>query len=263
MKKDPNIQIIFIDIDCTLLDHTKKPSRFDISSIKYLKKLINKGMKVFLCTARPYHSVDQIKMLSLFTPTGMIYSNGGSVFIGEKIIYKTIMDQKEFEDLCALAIKYHVNVEGIREKDCFLISPADDRVTSLFTTYPENVPPVEDYHNQEVIGMTLFMHKDLDEEVRPQLPKDYYYFRYHDYGVDVSNEIHEKGKGVRVTLEYLGISKDNAMAIGDDLQDIDMFKEVKYAVAMGNAKEEVKNSSTHITKTVTEHGVKSILRKLI
>lgn len=263
MKKDPNIQIVFIDIDCTLLDHSKKPSRFDISSIKYLKKLINKGVKVFLCTARPYHSVEQINMLSLFTPTGMIYSNGGSVFIGEKIIYKTIMDQKEFEDLCALAIKYHVNVEGIREKDCFLISPADDRVTSLFATYPENIPPVEDYHNQEVIGATLFAPKELDEEIRPLLPKDFYYYRYHDNGVDVASIPHIKGDGINIVLDFYKLNKDNALAIGDDTQDIAMFKEVKYGIAMGNAKDEVKKEATYITKSVTSHGVKYILKKLI
>lgn len=261
MKND--IKIIFTDIDCTIFDHSRPPSRFDFRSIRELKRVQKKGIKVFLCTARPYHSLEQIKLLDYITPDGLILANGGIVIIDDKIIYQTTIKPKEFEWFCELALKYNANVEGIRPYNCFLIKEEDEAVHALFATYPERIPPVEDYHGQEVIGMTLFMHKDLDEEVVPQLPKDYYYFRYHDYGVDVSNEIHEKGKGVRVALNYLGISKDNAMAIGDDLQDIDMLKEVKYAIAMGNAKDEVKDASTHITKTVTKHGVKAILRKLI
>lgn len=261
MKED--IKIVFTDIDCTIFDHSRPPSRFDKRSIRELNRIQKKGVKVFLCTARPYHSLEQIKLLDLIHPDGLIVANGGLVIIDDKIIYQTKIEAKEFEWFCELALKYHANVEGIRPYDCFLIKEEDEAVHSLFKTYPEEIPPVEDYHNQEVIGLTLFLHRDYDEEFRPQLPKEYYYFRYHDYGVDVSNEPHEKGKGVREALKYLGISKDKAMAIGDDLQDIDMFKEVKFKVAMGNAREEVKNESTHITKTVTKHGVKSILRKLI
>ncbi len=261
MKED--IKIVFTDIDCTIFDHSRPPSRFDKRSIRELNRIQKKGVKVFLCTARPYHSLEQIKLLDLIEPDGLIVANGGLVIVDGKIIYQTKILPNEFEWFCELALKYNANVEGIRPYDCFLIKEDDEAVKALFSTYPEEIPQVEDYHNQEVIGLTLFMHKDLDDELRPQLPKDYYYFRYHDYGVDVSNEMHEKGRGVREVLNYLGISKENAMAIGDDLQDIDMFKEVKFKVAMGNAKEEVKNSSTHITKTVTKHGVKSILRKLI
>lgn len=261
MKED--IKIIFTDIDCTIFDHSKPPSRFDKHSIKELNKVQKKGIKVFLCTARPYHSLEQIKLLDLIKPDGLIVANGGLVIINNKIVYRTRMDVKEFEDFCDMALSFGANVEGIRPYDCFLIKEKDKAVTELFNTYPEEVPPVEDYHGQEVIGCTLFAYKDLDEKIKERIPSDYYYFRYHDYGVDVSCESHEKGKGVKVVLDYLNIPKENAMAIGDDLQDIAMFEEVKYAVAMGNAKEEVKNSSTHITKSVSRHGVKSILRKLI
>ena len=36
-----------------------------------------------------------------------------------------------------------------------------------------------------------------------------------------------------------------------------------HTFAMGNGKEEVKDNAKHITKTVTKHGVKYILKKLM
>ena len=261
MKSD--IKIIFVDIDWTIFDHSKKPSKFDKASIKALQKVQAKGIKVFLCTARPYHSLNQIHLLDLFTPDGMILANGGLIIDKEQIIYQSDMDKKEFEDLCELMLSYNVNVEGVRPYDCFIISKKDKAIEYLFETYPEDIPPVEDFHNQNVIGCTLFAYKDLDEEIRPKLPKDFYYFRYHDYGVDVASIPHIKGEAIDFVLKYLNIDKEKAMSIGDDLADISMFESTKYSVAMGNAKEEVKLAATYITDTVTHHGVKKILKKLI
>ena len=261
--KNNDIKIIFVDIDCTLLDHSVKPSRFDKSSIRYLAKLHKKGILIFFCTARPYHSVKRIKILDLIKPDGMILANGGMIIYKDEIIYAPYMDKKEFEKLCELANKYKVNVEGIRPYDCFLINNELDAVKNLFLTYPEDIPNIEDYHNQEVIGATLFAPKELDEVIRKEFPKDFYYYRYHECGVDIASIPHIKGEGVKYVLNHLNINKDYAVAIGDDLQDIPMLNEVKYGVAMGNAKEEVKKEATHIAPHVNKHGVKKILKKIL
>ena len=105
-----NIKIIFTDIDCTIFDHSVKPSRFDYQSIKYLKKLQKKGILVFFCTARPYHSVKRIHILDLIKPDGMIVANGGLILLHDQIIYGPYMDQIEFIELCELANKYNGNV---------------------------------------------------------------------------------------------------------------------------------------------------------
>ena len=256
-----NIKIIFTDIDCTIYDHSIKPSRFDKVSISYLKKLQKKGIKIFFCTARPYHSVQRIHILDLIKPDGMILANGGLILYKNQIIYGPYMNVSEFEKLCELANEYTANVEGIRPYNCFLINNNVDSVKELFETYPEDIPPVEDYHNQRVIGATLFATKEIDGKIKEIFPKDFYYFRYHDHGVDVASIPHIKGEGIKFVLDYLKINKENAVAIGDDLQDITMYPEVKYGIAMGNGRDEVKESATHIAETVTNHGVKHILKR--
>lgn len=105
----------------------------------------------------------------------------------------------------------------------------------------------------------MFAYKDLDEQILPQIPKSYYYFRYHDYGVDAAEIPHIKGDTIKIVLDKLHISRDRAMAIGDDLADISMFEQVKYGVAMANGKDEVIEAATHVTASVSDHGVKKII----
>ena len=256
------IKIVFSDIDWTLFDHSKRPSKFDMPSIRTLKKLQRKGVLVFLCTARPYHSVEQIKIFDLIKPDGLIAANGGIIFYKDEIIYRTKINEDDFEKLCELANKYHANVQGIRLYDSFVINDNNEDMMELFKTYPERVPHIEDYHHQDVIGGGLFLKDEYDEIFKKELPFLKYYFRYHPNAVDIANEIHDKGVAVKIVLNHLGLKKDEAIAFGDDLQDITMFNEVGYSVALNNAKDEVKKAASYVTKSVSKHGVKKSLKQL-
>ena len=262
-KMNNEIKIIFVDIDWTLIDHSFKPFKYDKKSIKALKKAQKLGIKVFINTARPYHSVKQIKLFDLIKPDGMILSNGGVVIYNNEVLYTSDIKEEYFESICKTAIKNNLNLEGVRVYDCFMIKELDDATKALFATYPEDIPPVEDYHHQKVIGINLFASKEYDEKFIKILPKDYVYFRYHDFGVDIAPSPHDKGEAIKIVLDKLNISKDHALAIGDDIVDISMFNNVKYGIAMGNAKEEVKIEASHITSHVNKHGVKKALKEIV
>ena len=258
-----DIKIIFVDIDWTILNHSSFPSFYDFESIKALKEAQNRGIKVFINTARPYHSVQQIHLFDYFIPDGMILSNGGLVIYDDEVLYASYIKIKDFESICDLAAKNNLNLEGIRLYDCFIIKEIDDAGKALFTTYPEDIPPVEDYHNQQTIGICLFAPEEYDELFKNNLPDDFFYFRYHDFGVDIAPNPHDKGEAIKIVLDKLNISKDNAMAIGDDDVDISMFNNVRYGIAMGNGKQSVIDSATHVAKHINEHGVKEILKDLV
>ena len=228
-----------------------------------LKRLQKKGVIIFLCTARPYHSVEQIKILDLIKPDGLIAANGGIILYKDEIIHRDTLDSLDFEKLCEVVKKYNGNVEGVRPYDAFIINDNYDDMSKLFETYPEKVPPINDYHHQDLIGANIFIQEKYDELIKNECPFLKYYYRYHPCGVDIANEIHDKGIAVKMVLEHLGLRKEEAIAYGDDLQDIAMFKEVGYSVALNNAKEEVKKAASYVSKSVTKHGVKKSLKKLI
>ena len=114
-----------------------------------------------------------------------------------------------------------------------------------------------------VLAVVLFAPKEMDEKIKEVIPKNLCYYRFQDFAVDILKKENIKGEAVRFVLDYLKINKDDAMAIGDDYSDISMINEVKYGIAMGNGRDELKEKSFYVTSDVDEHGVKDVLNKFI
>lgn len=81
--------------------------------------------------------------------------------------------------------------------------------------------------------------------------------------IDVVNSNVSKGYGIKILLDYLNLSKENAIAIGDGINDMSMFLVVGTKVAMKNADSFLKEKADYITLSNDENGVAYYLEKLI
>ena len=70
-----------------------------------------------------------------------------------------------------------------------------------------------------------------------------------------------KSKGIKAILAKLNISPDEAMAFGDDTNDIPMFKLVKHSVCLGNGNPEAKKHASFVTDTIENDGMYKALKK--
>ncbi|WP_026693042.1 Cof-type HAD-IIB family hydrolase [Peribacillus kribbensis] len=75
------------------------------------------------------------------------------------------------------------------------------------------------------------------------------------FNIEVMNINGNKGNGLKVMAEYFNIPLEDTVAIGDQFNDIPMFKAAGFAVAMGNAQEEIKQLSDYVTLTNDQNGV--------
>ncbi|AEC01561.1 Cof-type HAD-IIB family hydrolase [Parasphaerochaeta coccoides] len=73
----------------------------------------------------------------------------------------------------------------------------------------------------------------------------------------------DKGTGVRRLMEYLGINSPQVMSIGDYYNDLGMFRDSGFAVAMGNAPQEVKDAADYVTASNDDDGVAAAIMKLL
>ena len=64
-----------------------------------------------------------------------------------------------------------------------------------------------------------------------------------------------KGKSLAFIADYLHISLDDTMAIGDNYNDVSMFEHAYHSVAMGNSNDDIKNLCRYTTLTNLESGV--------
>ena len=79
-------------------------------------------------------------------------------------------------------------------------------------------------------------------------------------GADLIPATGGKAAGIAKVLQHYGIDKSETMAFGDGQNDVDMFRAVGTAVAMGNACREAKEAAHHITDSVDEDGIYNALK---
>lgn len=80
--------------------------------------------------------------------------------------------------------------------------------------------------------------------------------------VDFSDPEVQKGSAIRLLQESLGISPEETMVFGDQLNDISMLRQAAYSYAVGSARDEVKEVAAYVTKPMKEDGVLEILKTL-
>jgi hypothetical protein len=73
----------------------------------------------------------------------------------------------------------------------------------------------------------------------------------------------DKGTGLKVVCDHLGIALDEAMAVGDAHPDVDMFKVAGVGVAMGNAADEVKAQADAVAPANDAGGVAWAIRHFV
>lgn len=251
------IKAIFFDVDNTLYDWESR--RFVPSAIEAIKKVSKKGVKVFICTARPYASLKEFGVMDLGIHwNGYISNCGAFVSCGRRVLRNLTMDKSTVRKLCKIATKNSLTMELVTAKTRFLIAPGDTFLANYHGTYSDSVPPVHPYWGEGVTGVLLFAPETYDALFKSELP-DLTYYRFHPYGVDISEEEHKKGDGISYILNELGLKRDGVLGFGDDTQDITMGESATF-VCVGNGKEEVKKAADYVCPPISEDGILEALR---
>ena len=252
-----NIKIIFTDLDWTLFDHNQL--KYVESGLEALAKARENGVKVIICTARCYSSMTRVDAFNTIPHDGYICSGGGIAKAEDGYVYRhhldsdmvrTLLDEFKKRDMVAQLICYN---------EAFLNREENEISKIYYDNWLEYRPYVRDYNNEEVTSILLFA-KEGEDDFLKSYPVTT--FRFFEYGLDIIPCPYTKSEGVKAILDHYGFSKDEAMALGDDIADIEMFNEVKYGVAVGNAKQELKDLAYLVTDHLASDGVKKALIKL-
>ena len=250
------IKAIFMDMDGTLLrsDHT--------ISDKLKEKLIEldkNGVKIFISTGRMYAAaLPYLKQLGITTP--VITYNGG------KIVDPSTSETLYENPVTAETVKRVIEVS--RETGIHLNLYSEGKAYAEKTGL-KYVPVNFD----EFIGKTstkaLFLGENeklvkLKEELEKELPQSIFVFSQPTY-LEVLNKGVSKGKAVKELINKYGFSEDEVMTFGDQWNDFDMLKLVKYGYLMGNASEDLKKEFTEdrITLSNDDEGIYHIIKDIL
>lgn len=78
--------------------------------------------------------------------------------------------------------------------------------------------------------------------------------------LDILPEAVSKASAIGRMLDLLGVDRSQAIAFGDEENDLEMFGAVDYTVAMGNAIDALKQTATYVTDSVDADGIYNACR---
>ena len=261
MKAEEDIKIIFTDVDWTILNHGHGKHVYDLKSIKALKKAQENGVKVFVNTARPYESLKLTGFFDMFKPDGMILSNGAVIIVGDEIVFHDFMKPALVKRICKVAKNRDIVVQFVSEYERWISQPINEDAQHYFDVFFEKIPEIRGYSGENVSGVLLFCSKEQDEGIFKEIGHEGLdVFRLFPYAIDIREHVIRKSDGIQKVLEYYQYSGDNALAIGDDVQDVPMFEVCKYSAAMSNGNPKAKEAAKYVTYHIDRHGVRKALR---
>ncbi len=270
------IRLMALDLDGTTLDGQ---GELALETKEALEKAAEQGIEIVVATGRCYDALPE----SVKAVQGLRYainSNGAQMTdleTGEPF-YENIIDGemipviREKIQNCGHFIeifirgKAYIDPEQYRQVEDGTIAYRR-REYVLATRRPQ--PHLMDFmmdHRDEIENINIFFDT---QEAKAEM--------YHELksipnvtltsSIDSNWEIGGKDTGKGTALVYLceklGIPLEKAMACGDNPNDLSMLEKVGYAVAMGNAKEEVKAMADYVTDTNENHGVARVVQKIL
>jgi len=273
-------RLVVIDIDGTLLNDAKLVSEETFSAIR---AVIEKGVYVALCTGRGVLTSNRIRHLvpKLNAPSVL---NGGALISDisrGRFLYVRNLSLRVARDA----------VSRLRSMDCHPIvySPLPESQHFYFDTYdPENdafseyvaknegrahqVPDVSQLLDIDpaMVAATdrVDIIRDLESQFRETMPeatvtlevspidRAYCHVTLTPRGVS-------KGSGLRQLASLLNVDMSETLALGDNLNDLDMMTAAGLGIAMGNATEETKALADHVTESNNDDGVARALEQFV
>ncbi len=259
MSRDPKkISLLLADVDGTLVTHEKVLTERAVKAVADLKAA---GIGFAITSGRPPKGMEMvIKPLAIETPVAGF--NGG-LFTAPDL--KPIAERTIPEDIAREVVKLIAD-EGL---DVWLYAGNDWLVHRLDAPHVAReqktvqFPPkvVADFADRlgeavKIVGVSddhdiiarcaKHVQDTYGERVTAALSQPYY--------LDVTHPLANKGAVVDELARKLGIPAGEIATIGDMPNDVSMFKRGGYAIAMGNASDEVKAQADAVTADCDSEG---------
>jgi Cof subfamily protein (haloacid dehalogenase superfamily) len=251
-------KIVFLDIDGTILN-TKQ--EIPVSTKQAVNELKEKGIDVVIATGRsPYHAksiADELHIDSFVT------FNGSFIVYKGRPVFRKPIPLTDLQKLYDLSLKNNHSLTYLSETSYFTSVENDPFMVECLSSLHYVIPSAKPlFWKEESLYQVHLNCLDGDEQSYVEQIPDLDFVRWHRTSLDVIPKNSSKASGIEELLQQLNISKDEAVAFGDGLNDKEMIDFVGMGIAMGNAHEELKPLAKLVTSHVDEDGILNGLKKI-
>lgn len=261
------IRLIASDIDGTLVpDGTDKidPEIYDV-----IKGLKEHGIAFAGASGRQFLSMKKLfdpvwKDIYYITDNGSILRDARTIYrkhvIPRALLFELIRDAKKLPGcdimLCgeewAYCEEYSEMFYWMRDSYKYNIQVLGDFETHL---------------TDDIVKMSIYQKDHAEETVNAWFtPKWRNQFKIASAGtmwMDIVEPDADKGSSLRDLQNQLGISREETMVFGDNLNDIGMLEAAAESYAIGSARDEVKQAARHVAPPLNQNGETQVLKDLL
>ncbi|HCM89741.1 MULTISPECIES: Cof-type HAD-IIB family hydrolase [Vagococcus] len=268
-------KIAFFDVDGTLCNSSGEVLE---SSVTAIRKFREAGNLAYICTGRSKPEIiDSILEVGF---DGIIGAGGGYIVIDEQVVSHKRLPKEAVLEIINFFGKHDVGYylesndglfgsENCERKIKEEVKKISDKDGTSFDEMSVKMQWFFDltnnYDNDQVdhgnVNKISFINNTIPfKEIDAKFGEEFhmYHSTVHLFGPE-SGEIAVKGidkqNAVNFVLNYLNLTKDDAIAFGDGDNDLAMFEAVGYKIAMANATDNLKAVADEITADADEDGI--------
>ncbi|MCI1290318.1 MAG: Cof-type HAD-IIB family hydrolase [Lactobacillus sp.] len=268
------IKLIAIDVDGTLVDAAT--NQITTGVIKAVQAARQAGIRIVICSGRAYTGVKpwQEKMGMLTGPEEYAVCYGGGLVMSTRgrILLKKLISYDDYLDLEFLSRKLglHFHASGLnniytanRNIGKWSVREASMVKTGLCYRTPEEMKGIDIFKGMFIDDPEILEPAIADQRPFEKLSDRMTFVRTLDSYYEGLPKGVDKSLGLRKLGEILQIKPDEMMAIGDEINDLPMMKFAGCGVAMGNARQTVKDQADMLTSSVQEDGVAQVIKQVL
>lgn len=252
-----DIKAIFLDLDGTLLTSDK---RIDDKDKNTLIHCLNRGIKIILISGRPIFYVESIA--KQIDPRVMSMGYNGAYFKDSQLEINQCISAKHLQQIRELLDVYSIQKYYLKGLHVIYSTDMDKRFI-----YKE--VPTRFYTKDIEIGIDIYKilmvdsRLDVLDDFKKQAQAIVSVTSSHIGSLDVMDKSVNKGNAIDMLIQNYKWNRENLMAFGDSLNDIDMFEKVQYSIAMGNGMDIIKEKAWNVTGSNDENGITQAIKKYV
>jgi transaldolase len=261
------ISAVLTDVDGTLVTQDKVLTPRAIASVKALRE---RGLVFTITSGRPPFGMKMlVEPLGLAMP--MAAFNGGVILLPDQsILDERLLPEYLLPSLLDVIQSHGLELFVFRSHDWFVRSlnaPRVARETANIQRAPVVVSSFDDVLNRvvKVVGVCND-HAQVakcEAAVQEVFGDQVSAARSTPYYLDVTHPAANKGVVIERLSRYLKIPLERIAALGDQPNDVLMFKRAGLSVAMGNATDEVKRQASVVTTSHSDEGFANAIEQFI
>jgi len=262
------IKIILSDIDGTFLNSQKKVTDLTAQAVR---SVIAKNLKFVLVSARMPEAIYPITD-SINLPKIPVISYNGALILteDEKILHDKKIPAVDAKNILSEIFKGWEDISvGYYSGRKWFVQKIDERIEYEIksTKVQAEIKNFDELIEKNILPNKIFVRCDpsICAEMEFELGKKFKNLnvvRSAPHLLEVMDKSVSKAEGIKILLNHYGASKDEAIAFGDNYNDIEMLKYIPRSVAMANAPDGVRKFARFVTDSNDDSGIYTYLAKI-